>query len=117
MLVANLSLNFLYYAKRYQGSEVCDHIWLLNEPIFDTRLHFEKNRFFLTLIAKKLQKQAKNLWKMLFLKLFGNKSWKKSIFFQNKALYRKSTHWKVIYDYILRSPGSVWYNMKKWETS
>ena len=75
MLVANLSLNFSYDAKRYQGSEVCDHIYLFKEPIFDTRLHFEKNQFFPTLTAKMLQKQAKNLWKMLA------KSWKNSKFF------------------------------------
>ena len=61
----NLSLSFQDFAKRCQESEVCDQIKLSVDRIFNTSLIFEKNWFFVTLMAKILPKHAKILWKML----------------------------------------------------
>ena len=61
----NLSLDFQFFAKRCQGSEVWDQIKLLVERIFDTMFIFWKNRFWGTLTAKMLPKQARILWKIL----------------------------------------------------
>ena len=61
----NLSLSFQDFTKRCQGSEVCDQIKLSVDRIFNTSLIFQKNWFFVTLMAKILPKHAKILWKML----------------------------------------------------
>ena len=61
----NLSLSFQDFATRCQRSELCDQIKLSVDWIFHTSLIFEKNWFFVTLMAKILPKHAKILWKML----------------------------------------------------
>ena len=87
----NLSLSFRVFAKRCQGSEVCDQIKLFVYWIFHISFIFWKNWFFASLIAKILQKHAKILWKML-----ENFSKNVENFFSLKSLLKLSRSSRVV---------------------